>query len=296
MSFRFKQQTITLDNYRVIFSTCTPDILDEIRSAILDDTPIANFISCCGDDDYKLGQFRKAIRELVPTEFLNHNFTGNIIRNIRKGLSKGYDMDELLKYANNKGLFLDIESLEIISDFLSIGTNLSSVDFNYVPKSQVEIVCKGLYNQYPMWLLVNKDSSLSDSQLELLIRGMQLGIDVHPFLNGSWNDNVLVILFSNANKININKLLTQISSRFTVDELRVLIELVKSDIPIDRLCIKDNEGYPVYNCYQMEVLGQAIKEGLDVEKMFNPNLSDMDMQSIMEVERKYKNRKLKVSL
>ena len=58
MSFRYKSQTVTLENYRTVFKVCSPDILDEIRSAVLDDTSISSFIKPCGNDSYKLGQLR----------------------------------------------------------------------------------------------------------------------------------------------------------------------------------------------------------------------------------------------
>ena len=45
MSFKYQMELVTMDNYREIFSGSTVDILDEIRSAVLDDTPIANFIN-----------------------------------------------------------------------------------------------------------------------------------------------------------------------------------------------------------------------------------------------------------
>ena len=36
MSFRFDNKTITLENYKEVFVNCSPDILDEVRLAILD--------------------------------------------------------------------------------------------------------------------------------------------------------------------------------------------------------------------------------------------------------------------
>lgn len=296
MGFRYKQQSITLDNYRQVFSSCTPDVLDEIRSAILDDTPIGQFISVCGDDDYKLGQIRKAIRELVPTEYLNTSFTGKTLSYIRKGIASGYDMSELLKYANKKGLSLNANIIETLAEFLFIGVNLSQVDFTYVPSHQVPLICEGLFLGYPMWLLVDKDISLETSQIELLMRGMQLGIDIHPFIRGDWKEASLVSLFSYSKKLDINKVLPLINSRFSTDSLKVLLKYASEGISIERLCLKDNEGYPVFDAYQMDVLGTAIKEGLDNDRMFNPCWSAMDINELLEKERAKRNRVLSVSL
>lgn len=295
MSFRFDNKTITLENYKEVFVNCSPDILDEVRLAILDDTPIGDFILPCEADPYKLGQFRKAIRELVPVEYLRHYFSANILRSIRVGISKGYDMSELLKYANDKGVFLSLNSLEIIADFLSIGVDLSSVDFTKVPKNQVETFCKGLFLHYPMWLLVS-DSILSDKRLNLLMRGMELGIDIHPFLSNSWNDDIIVLLFSKAKKCDINALLGKITPMFDKEKVKIILGLATRGLAYDSLCQKDSDGFPVFNTYQMEVLSLAIEEGLLTNAMLNPNISDTEIHILLEDELDRRERKLNVSL
>ena len=70
MSFRFGPKIITLDNYKEVFKVCSPDILDEIRLAILDDVPIGQYIQLCGQDYYKLNQIRKAIREIFDLDII----------------------------------------------------------------------------------------------------------------------------------------------------------------------------------------------------------------------------------
>ena len=294
MSFRFKSQTITLDNYREIFKACTQDILDEIRLAILDDTPIATFIEPCGNDSFKLGQLRKAVREMVHTEYLNPLFSGKVIEKIRIGESKGYDMSALLIYVNKKGLLLSNDVLEILADFILLGVDVSKVDFTKVPSNQVSLICKGLYNKYPMWLLVG--NNLTNERIELLQRGMQLGVDIHPFLCDGWSDDVIISLFSYVKKININDVLSYISPRFTRKEVNILLNLRSKGYPIDLLAKRDKDGNPIYNEFQFKVLSEALQHGIDSNSVFNPYLSDEEMQKQLDLELKEKNRILNVSL
>lgn len=295
MSFRYNNQSVTLENYKDIFAGLSPDMLDEVRLAILDDTPIGNFISCCGSDYFKLAQFRKAVRELVPIEYLKPYFSGDIIKSIRLGIVKGYDMTELLKYANDKGVSLNLDSLGIIADFLSIGVDLSSVDFTKVPSSQVEIFCKGLFKNYPMWLLIS-DKPIEDNKISILMRGMDLGIDIHPFINSDWDIDIIVLLFSKVKSVDINALIGKITPRFTKDEIKLLLSLAQKSLSYDCLCLKDDEGNPVFNVHQMSPLVVAIEEGVLDNTMLNPNISDSEIWDLVTEALDKRDRVLKVSL
>lgn len=296
MSFRYKSQTITLENYRHIFEACPPDILDEIRSAVLDDTAIGSFIKPCGIDSYKLGQLRMAVREMLPTEYLNVKLTGKTIYNIRQGFSKGRDMSDLLKYYTTRTLKLDKEIIEKLSDCCLLGTDLDQMDFTKVPNNLVNIVCKGLYQGYPMWLLIEDDCTLNEDNITVLMRGMSLGIDIHPFINGNWRKETLLLIFSYAKSVDLNEVLRYINSKFDSDCVKVLLDLASRNIPISSLCIKDTDGNPVYNSYQMYELGKAIESGVDTKEMYNASLSDFEISELREAEIAKKNRKLSAKL
>lgn len=296
MGFRFKSQTVTLENYRQIFNVCPPDILDEIRSAILDDTAIASYIKPCGIDSYKLGQIRMAIRELIPKEYLNPRFTGRTIYLIRQGINKGFDMSAILKYANIKGLLLDAETIEKLTEYLLIGVDIDSVDFTIVPTNLIDIICKGLYQGFPMWLCIEEGVTLDEGKLHMLKRGLQLGVDIHPFLNGKWTSEQMILLFSYANQVDLNDVLSYINYNFNTDDLQVILDLASNNLPIQSLCVKDESGYPIYNHFQMFAIGEAIKDGTVTKEMYNADLSDIAIDDLHKAELRKKNRKLSASL
>lgn len=296
MSFKLKNKMITLDNYKEVFHECTPDILDEIRSAILDDTPIAKFIEPCGVDSYKLGQIRMALRELVPVEYINTKLTGKTIHNIRLGISKGYDMSSLLRYIVKNNLTVDKEVLEELSEFLYLGVDIDKVDFTVVRNDLVHAICQGLLQGYPMWLCIGGSFPLTEKYVGLLKRGMQLEVDIYPFINTEWSEGQLVTIFSHAKTININAFVSYINNKFDKECINTLVELYQKNIPITSLCYVDDTGEPIYNSYQMYELGQAIEDGTITNEMYNAKLSDMEIADLHRRELEKKNRKLSVSL
>lgn len=296
MSFRYRSQIITLENYRKVFKNCSPDILDELRSAILDDTEIAQFIKPCGNDSYLLSQLRLAIREMIPIEYLSAKLTGKTIYNIRQGFHKGRDMSDLLRYYGIRTIKIDKNILEKLSDFCLVGTDISRVDFCTVPDELIEIVCKGLYQGYPMWLLLDAENMPSEKTIRILMRGLSAGVDIHPFLSGNWEVDSILLMFSYAKSVNLNDVLSYINYNFNIDSIKVLLDLASKGIPIASLCVKDLEGIPVYSSYQMYELGRAIEEGVDNPKMFNANLSDFDISEMREKALADKDKKLSAKL
>lgn len=290
MSFRYKRKVITMGNYKEVFGVCSPDVLDEIRSALLDDTPIAAYIEPCGTDSYKLGQIRMAIREGVPAGLISSWITGKTMYNIRRGVAAGIDMGCLVRYFG----VLDEDILEKLSEFVLLGTDISKVDFTMVPAKLVNIVCKGLHKGYPMWLIVGNGCCLDENVVDALMRGMALGIDVHPFIDGSWNINMLLLIFSYAGSADLSKVVPYISSKFDIDLIKELLDLAVQGIDISRLASVDKEGYPIYNRYQVYEIGRAIVQGIDTEEMYNPELADLDICLLREGIKKSSNMPKKV--
>lgn len=296
MSFKYGNQLVTLENYRNIFKVCSPDVLDEIRSAILDDTPISQFIKPCGSDSYLLGQLRMSIRELIPIEYLSTHITGKTIYNIRQGFKKGRDMSPLLKYYSQKDIKIDKLTLEKLSEFCLVGTDITRVDFKLVPNNLVDIVCKGLYQGYPMWLLLDDDNMPTERTIHILMRGLSIGVDIHPFLSGDWSTDAMLLIFSYAKSVDLNEVLGYINSKFSVDSIKVLLDLASKGIPISSLCVKDIDGSPIYNSFQMYEIGRALEDRVITQEMYNPSLSDFDISELRKKELAKKNRKLTVRL
>lgn len=288
MSFQYKNTIVTLENYKQIFKECTPDVLDEIRSAILDDTPIASFIEECGTDGYKLGQIRMGLREMLPLGYLNPLFTARTIYLIRQCYYSNINAEEILRYIDKGILLVSSETIEKMMEFIYLGADISNVDFTKVTEDKVELVLTGLLHHYPMWLILDGDYSIS--YMKALMRGMQLEIDITPFLDGKWSEQQLFLLFSYKTRIDLPEFLSKVNEKFDVDRLKLLLSLSSMNVPIDTLCVKDFSGYPVYNYYQMAVLGDAIMDKTITHAMYNPELSDMEMMRLHDIEKRKKKK------
>lgn len=296
MSFQFKEITVTLENYKQIFKNCTPDVLDEIRSAVLDDTPIASFIDECGTDSYKLGQIRIGLREMLPLGFLNTNLTGRTIYLIRQCLKNNISVDDLFVYVDEDKLKLPSGTIEKLAEFVYLGADISMIDFTKVKESKIDLVLQGLLYHYPMWLIIDEDYPIP--YMKSLMRGMQLEIDITPFLSGKWSEQQMFLLFSYSKRIDLMDFMSKINEQFDVESLKVLLKLYKENVPITTLCVQDQDGTPIYNSYQIEELGKAIKDKTITHEMYNPLLSDKSMSVLHEKElekRKPKPKKVKLS-
>lgn len=296
MSFQFKEITVTLENYKQIFKNCTPDVLDEIRSAVLDDTPIASFIDECGTDSYKLGQIRIGLREMMPLGFLNTNLTGRTIYLIRQCLKNNISVDDLFVYVDEDKLKLPSGTIEKLAEFVYLGADISMIDFTKVKESKIDLVLQGLLYHYPMWLIIDEDYPIP--YMKSLMRGMQLEIDITPFLSGKWSEQQMFLLFSYSKRIDLMDFMSKINEQFDVESLKVLLKLYKENVPITTLCVQDQDGTPIYNSYQIEELGKAIKDKTITHEMYNPLLSDKSMSVLHEKElekRKPKPKKVRLS-
>ncbi len=285
MSFNFKGRVVTLNNYEIIFKGYSVDILDEIRSAILDDTPISSYINACRTNSYTLNQLRLATREYLPKQYLNTNLSGRSIKLIRDLYKSKVDISPISKYIPLGGNpILDNDDLELILETMYNGADISKVDFSIVPKNNIAMICKGLIKGYPMWLFTNEGKEYDNDLILQLIKGMSLGIDIHPFVKGDWNVKSVVHILSYSKRININNLMSNINSNFDLSQISAVIQCMLSKLDYELLCKKDSKGIPVFNAYQMYILHDCLMHDILTEEIYDPNLSDMDMNDLLQKE------------
>lgn len=280
MSFVHDCNEVTLENYSLVFRGYPVDILDEIRSAVLDNTPISPYIDVCINDSYKLGQIRLALRELISKSYLCRYMTGRTVWLIRSCTDADIDISSILQYIRGSNLLIEPSTMEKILEFMYIGIDLSKIDFTEVNVGLVDVVCQGVSQGCPLWLLVPEINNMDESMVEVLIRGMQLGLDSTLFMDRSWDRNILYLIFSYSTRIDIVAFVTSISNRFSYGVVRCLLDLALSDLDYKLLCVKCDDGLPLYNKFQIAELSLALKSGVLVSDMLNPTLSDLEMRSM----------------
>lgn len=283
----YKGVEINISNYKDIFREVSEDVLDEIRLAVLDNTDIISYIDICGEDSYKLGQIRIALRNKIPRRYIRYQMTPKTIHLIRLLYLQGKDISPLESYMGIDNIKLEPNLLEEVVLAYYLGGSIETINFTEVPEKNIKILCQGLVRKYPMWLMTGSD--LTEGYIKLLLRGMDLGLDISMFIKDVIDEDKLVILLSNSSSIDINKFITYITPKFSSDSINILIEAYKDGLDFEPLTYRDSDGYPVYTEYQMYVLLKALrlkKQGVSVDEgIFNPRLSDYDMERMLD---KYK--------
>lgn len=291
MSVVINGKVANLGNYLSLTKGYSPDIQDEIRSAVLDDTPIGVYVDKCKDDSFKLNQIRLAIREYVPTRYLSTRLSASNIKQIRRIFREGLDLKFLDAYLSAKGILsISCESLDLILSAYLDGVDVGRVNFTKIREDTVDLFCSGLKKGYPMWVLSNADASIPRNKVTLLMKCMNLNLDIHPFLDKSWDLQSINLIAVNASKLEYTVLMKHINSRFSYGQLSQVISVAGEWLDFLPLCLKDEDGVPVFNEYQMDVLGRVIKfnakqetlgKGIvDIEEFLKPSMSDMDMQDL----------------
>lgn len=282
-SMEYNGVTIREDNFRQIFQDVDEDVLDEIRLAVLDNVNIMEYIDACGDDSYKLGQIRLALRNGVPSKYIRHQMTAKTLKCVRIMYKSEVELRPLSKYIGFNKLLIDSDLFEIITECYMHGGDIGKIDFSEVLEDNVQVLCQGLVRGYPMWLMTSKD--LSAGYIRLLMRGIDLGIDVSIFIKDIMSESQLVTLLSNAGSVDINNLLQYINSKFSLTALKTIIQAYKESLDFELLTYQSADGYPIYNEYQMMSLLKALrlkKKGFYVDDVFNPLWSDFQMDRLLE--------------
>lgn len=302
MSFRFKGCICSLNNYTTVFKGANSDFIDEIRLAILDDTPIGDYLPVLFEDKNgakKLSQIRKALRDYLPLNFIMTTVSAEVMEYIRllyneRGEEALLQLSPYIKQGSKPDLSDDTLKKIIIAVYS--GADISSVNFNNVETSNVPIIISGLTKGYPMWLV--SEMHLSKEFLEVLMKGMKVGVDIHPFLIGDWDIFCVEYLISQAKRVNLSEILENVNCNFNLGQLQEVISAAMSKVDFGLLCLKEEGGQPVFNEYQMEVLKDCLVDDVLTQEIYDYNKSDMDMRDLynIEISSKKKNKRLGGSL
>lgn len=131
---RYKGTKLLLENFRSVLSGYSVDIQDVVRSAILDDVDISDWIEKCSDNPYRLDQIRLGMKEEIDKGYFEYK-SGEVLRGIRGLIARGINLSPILRY--NKGELSDRCFLYLIV-WCKEGINFSMYDFSIVPDYQLD--------------------------------------------------------------------------------------------------------------------------------------------------------------
>lgn len=277
----YKGRNITISNYKEIFRECTPDVLDEIRLSVLDNTDIVPYINQCGTDSYRLGQIRLALRENVDRKYVLAQLTPRTMNILRECNRQRLSLSPLNDYIIGGKVIVSVEMLELMVYALCSGADITKVDFTHVREDLCEIVCQGLVRGYPMWLFLGDNMTVE--YINVLLRGLDLGIDISPCIKQVFSPAQLLLIFSQKKH---SSLLRNITPNFPYESISVLLSAMDEGLDISQLLYRDKDGFPIYSSLQMQALVKALefeKTGVVVTDVFNPSLSDKEMYDMLGI-------------
>lgn len=277
----YKGRNITISNYKEIFRECTPDVLDEIRLSVLDNTDIVPYINQCGTDSYRLGQIRLALRENVDRKYVLAQLTPRTMNILRECNRQRLSLSPLNDYIIGGKVIVSVEMLELMVYALCSGADITKVDFTHVREDLCEIVCQGLVRGYPMWLFLGDNMTVE--YINVLLRGLDLGIDISPCIKQVFSPAQLLLIFSQKKH---SSLLRNITPNFPYESISVLLSAMDEGLDISQLLYRDKDGFPIYSFLQMQALVKALefeKTGVVVTDVFNPSLSDKEMYDMLGI-------------
>lgn len=285
MSFKYKGVLCTLNNYSEMFNKLSPDFIDEIRLAILDDTPIGAYLSdaiAMRDGANKLAQVRKALRDYVPARYISLRVSAEVTEAIRTLYNKRGEsgLSQLEPYFPLNGVIeLPDATIKYIVMALISGADIHQVDFKKVATDNVDIIVSGLIKGYPMWLVA--DGCYNKDYLRVLMSAMRVGLDAHPFCEDNWDCDSIKYLVENANTVKKFNLLSFVNPKFDKGRLTEIVYACNNKLNFEKLCIKDREGNPLFNEYQMGALNNAMTKGIPLDTIYDWNMSDLEMETVI---------------
>lgn len=248
----YQGREITLDNYRTVFKGYSLDTLDEIRSALLDSTPIFPYLRRSPED---LHQIRLAMLEAVPGDFFT--LSAPVLKEVRALLSSGQSCEVTRQWVS-KGLSDDV-LLQVIK-WEQKGYYLSNIDFSYVRPAHFDTIETALRNNIDVASFLTPDilQGYSPYAVHTLF-----SIGNPDLVKEHLSDNILALISSNPYMAG-----WKITSNSSYDTLSALSD-VREEIPrevFNKLATHDEEGYFMFADFQVyrlsELYGMLGKESL----------------------------------
>ena len=271
---------VNINNYKSVFKGCSRGVLDVVRSAILDDTPLGKFIDLCCDDYHLLFEVKMALDVGLDISFLD-TFMGSgcsfeVLATLRGLYSKGININPLLKYFENR---VSYPHIKYIVKWYGKGYSLERYDFSILPSELLEVFDYGFSLNYPMYLF-NNGKQYSESYIRCCLKLLSNSKPIDMFLGNDWHIENLDMLASYSKSKYYDKLIEYVTVNITTSVLEELMLCCRSGMPLDGVSALDEDGLYVFDPNMIRLIRGAFNNKYDYTRLINTELSFSDMRSI----------------
>lgn len=278
----FKGSRVTLESIGSQFRGYPLDIKDEVRSMVMDNLDLSQWIDVCKDNPYRLNQIRLGSKEGLDPKFFTI-LDGSVIYKIRGLAATGFNVGELLPYV---GVGFTKKQWSYIIAWAERGLLDSRLALVRTPFSMWEFIDKGLRNNLPMWLFTS-GKKYSNTFMHSVLTLMSNGQSAEKFLNSSWKDETLKLLAEFSYRRWFNNIVGLVDYFIPYEFLVSVGELAKEGLIDEDLFETSYDGdtgdyYYVYQSYHLEAILRCATQGYDYSRLKDYNLSGSEVDMILK--------------
>lgn len=278
----FKGSRVTLESIGSQFRGYPLDIQDEVRSMVMDNLDLSQWIDVCKDNPYRLNQIRLGSKEGLDPKFFTI-LDGSVIYKIRGLAATGFNVGELLPYV---GVGFTKEQWAYIISWAERGLLDSRLALVRTPFSMWEFLDKGLRNNLPMWLFTS-GKKYSNTFMHSVLTLMSNGQSAEKFLNSSWKDETLKLLAEFSYRRWFNNIVGLVDYFIPYEFLVSVGELAKEGLIDEDLFETSYDGdtgdyYYVYQSYHLEAILRCVMQGYNYSRLKDYNLSGSEVDMILK--------------
>ena len=269
-----KGEKVLLDNFRRLYVDCSVDVQDVIRSAILDDVDIAEFVNSCRDNPYRLDQIRLALKEGITGGILTIT-NGETIREIRGMKAMGMDISEISRQLENA--HLSEKHIMYLLKWVKTGREISDIDISIVPRKLLDAFDYGLLRNHKM----GKYSRCSSGEYVLsCLRIEEYGKNVDFLLKTIYQQPVVEYLATFAkNKDGVwNRLVGCIDSSISPVRVELLGSLALCGCDMERVQ-ECSQNHYLFTDEALRVVLDAYRRKLDVGRVICDTYEETELKT-----------------
>lgn len=257
------------------------NVKDELTLGILHGLDMSRFLSNDTVDFKVLRGIRLCLEHDVPMHYVEANLSERVLLGLFDLYSTHRTVDSvgLAPYFNSRTskLLIEESTFEVLVGLALENVRFDSVDFRQVPLSTVGVFASALQQGVNVSDFEGTRASRDKDFLEFLVSLRLSGIEVKPFLSGSWSEEQVTAVIQGRSRVSVVDFVTHyVNEFFTAGQIEQCLRAVEFDC-LDLVSSLDSDGYPIYNEYQMYQLVEGARFGLDYRSYSEPSLNDSEM-------------------
>lgn len=282
---KYKNKEINLMNFSEEFKDASPELLDEVVTSIVYNVELGPFIEKFPDKPGLLKQIKWGILENIPIRYFN---IGNekVLKKLRATFKQGLN---ITKEDLSTLTFLEEELACQYIDWLSLGIPMKGYKLTNLNINTAKNLTPYLKRGFNCMDFCN-GREYSSVYIGAVLELKSKGVDVRPFLNRIWSENVLTALLNKQNLQLVEKLVKVVSPDTDLQAVNALYNLFNLGIYPKNLLKKQKDRVEVS---RLNIIFKAYQKGLDWQEFDSPETELERLENRLQVrETQHKSKKI----